>query len=727
MKLTKAHHAMATAGILMSRQTVSSMASMEHHVMFSPLPCNGDFTMDCEPLNVTDVISSSAYVIPCGTCQVLTESVNFAGGLNVEGHLQILPPVNMAEELSIQAPFILVQGKFTADMESEGEESITQQRSGSIHIELVEGDGTDIQMVPHPHNSMACGESMVCNFGKRPFAVAGGMVDIRGYKQSCPSWTNLIDIVEDDGLVALDPSEYEHPPQPPSAECSAIAVWQDFEEYDAEADITEANVWDGSGALEYGVRVGTPATSANHYFEVVGRGPRVFLAKPECLTPGAQYLFSADIMLSVTGETASICSQYGGWHCPRLVLYTSSKRWRRLGVFGGKGLDDETWATFQLAVTFTAEEVGPSSNNGQVYLFIEGPDASIIQSVDNFLLELAPPATYPDPNQVCAQLLPNGDAESSSGGNIFPFTLSGGRAAVVTDESNGNSFFRQSGRYAWYNRLQANINPGCVVQDAVYKLSFKVWVHSTTPTQAEIVAGFGMPDGSTNWGRLLFCPASDESSGFVSCERVFSFSPQQVAATSITLFIRPRGSLADTVEWDDLSLEPTGGVAARPIQEILVDPTLVHDCWADPISEGAELLLTSHTLDAADHQVVSTTGMTADGKISLASPIANPMSGPDDFAVEVALLSRRITLEASSESGSSIGGHFIVFHTPHVNQTIRGLEVKGFGQQGNLGRYVSIYFFGFIYRYYVGIIDNHTTHLALPHTFTFTAAPLPHE
>ena len=236
-----------------------------------------------------------------------------------------------------------------------------------------------------------------------------------------------------------------------------------------------------------------------------------------------------------------------------------------------------------------------------------------------------------------------------------------------------------------------------------------------------------MPDGSTIWGTLLLCPASDESSGFVSCERVFSFSPQQVAATSITLFIRPRGSLADTVDWDDLSLEPTGGVAARPIQEILVDPTLVHDCWADPISEGAELLLTSHTLDAADHQVVSTTGMTADGKISLAGPILNPMSGPDDFSVEVALLSRRITLEASSESGSSIGGHFIVFHTPHVNQTIRGLEVKGFGQQGNLGRYVSIYIFGFIYQYYVGIIDNHTTHLALPHTFTFTAAPFPHE
>eukprot|EP00571_Detonula_confervacea_P006262 CAMPEP_0172321656 /NCGR_PEP_ID=MMETSP1058-20130122/43963_1 /TAXON_ID=83371 /ORGANISM="Detonula confervacea, Strain CCMP 353" /LENGTH=109 /DNA_ID=CAMNT_0013037223 /DNA_START=21 /DNA_END=347 /DNA_ORIENTATION=- len=77
--------------------------------------------------------------------------------------------------------------------------------------------------------------------------------------------------------------------------------------------------------------------------------------------------------------------------------------------------------------------------------------------------------------------------------------------------------------------------------------------------------------------------------------------------------------------------------------------------------------------------------MTAEGKISLASPLANPMSGPDDFTVEVALLSRRIVLEASSDS--SIGGHFIVLHTPDVIQTIRGVQIKGFGQQGNLGRY----------------------------------------
>jgi hypothetical protein len=183
------------------------------------------------------------------------------------------------------------------------------------------------------------------------------------------------------------------------------------------------------------------------------------------------------------------------------------------------------------------------------------------------------------------------------------------------------------------------------------------------------------------------CPDSNEYSGFISCERQLLFSPQLIAATSITLFIRPRGpgAYASTVDWDDLSIQFVDG----PVEELLVDPTIMHDCWAGPISKGAEVLLTSHTLDYTDHQVVSTSGMTTDGKISLTSPIMNPMSGPDDFSVEVALLSRRITLEASLDSSSSIGGHFIVLHTPGVNQTIRGLEIKGFGQQGNLGRYVS--------------------------------------
>jgi len=649
---------MMVAGLLaLSPRAVSS----QHGSHFTPLPCNSDFSMPCEPLNIVNITTASVYVVPCGICRVLEESVDFAGGLNVEGHLQILPPIDRESTLSIQAPFVFVQGKLTVDTES------LADRLGRIHIELVQGDGKDVILAPHAHNKMAC-DSAGCNVGKRPFVVAGGQVDIRGYHQSCPSWTNLMDVVKGN-MVELDPSQYEQAPQP-EVGCSSTVVSQDFEDGIQDA----VNAWDGNGAPVHGITV-------DHYYQVSnrtsgGQGPRVLLANPECLTPGAQYLFSVKIKLS--GPTASACSRSGVSYCPRLNLFTTTKQWRRLGVFNGNNIEDGTWGVFQLQATFNADEVGPSSNNPLMALSIEGPELPIDIAVDDFVLELAPAGTYPDPSQVCAQLLPNGDAEQGSGANIFPFTFTGGRASIVT--KNGNSFFRQSQRTAFYMRLNAKITTGCVVQAVVYRVSAKVQVHSEVPRQAEIVMGSAQPDGSIDWSVPLLCPASDASSGFVSCETLLSFSPKQIAATDITLFIRPRADDTSMIDWDDLSIEFVDG----PVEELLVDPAL-HDCWADEISKGADVLLTSHTLDFDNHQVVSATGMTTDGKISATSPISNPLSGPDDFSVEVALLSRRITLGASSDN--SIGGHFIVLHTPDVIQTIRGLEIKGFGQQGNLGRY----------------------------------------
>jgi len=247
------------AGML-PRPTLSMVMVDHDHTSFTPLPCNGGFTMDCTPLNIADVVasaSSSAYVIPCGTCQVLSESVDFAGGLNVEGHLKILPPIDAASELSITTPFVFVQGKFTVDMESEE----LLERKGSIHIELVEGDGADIHMIPHPHNSMACMGTMGCNVGKRPFVVAGGAMDIRAYSQTCPSWTNLVDVVKGDIMTELGPVEYEQAPQP-LADCPETVVREDFE--------GDTNVFDAIPSnAEYQVKSTTTTTgSTNHYFEV---------------------------------------------------------------------------------------------------------------------------------------------------------------------------------------------------------------------------------------------------------------------------------------------------------------------------------------------------------------------------------------------------------------------------------------------------------------------------
>ena len=74
-------------------------------------------------------------------------------------------------------------------------------------------------------------------------------------------------------------------------------------------------------------------------------------------------------------------------------------------------------------------------------------------------------------------------------------------------------------------------------------------------------------------------------------------------------------------------------------------------------------------------------------EVFLDEPITRPTTIKEspDFAVEVALLSRNIVFD--SEVEDRIGGHFWIFKTPGVQQTIEGIEIRNFGQQGNLGRY----------------------------------------
>jgi hypothetical protein len=127
--------------------------------------------------------------------------------------------------------------------------------------------------------------------------------------------------------------------------------------------------------------------------------------------------------------------------------------------------------------------------------------------------------------------------------------------------------------------------------------------------------------------------------------------------------------------------------AGRPTG--IVVPTSVIGKWAP----GAEILITSHTINYNDQQVRKITNITSiNGGVLLGlnMSINRPTTLKDsaDFAVEVALLSRNIVFEGSPDPINALhGGHFMVFRTPSVLQVIEGVEFVRFGQQGNLGRY----------------------------------------
>jgi hypothetical protein len=68
---------------------------------------------------------------------------------------------------------------------------------------------------------------------------------------------------------------------------------------------------------------------------------------------------------------------------------------------------------------------------------------------------------------------------------------------------------------------------------------------------------------------------------------------------------------------------------------------------------------------------------------------ADETFGYPDFAVEAALLDRSLIIEGTKEEGelSTLGGHLIFLHTPHVHQHLEGALLQNMGQQGRLGRY----------------------------------------
>jgi hypothetical protein len=121
---------------------------------------------------------------------------------------------------------------------------------------------------------------------------------------------------------------------------------------------------------------------------------------------------------------------------------------------------------------------------------------------------------------------------------------------------------------------------------------------------------------------------------------------------------------------------------------------IVEDAVKGKWAPGAEILITSHTLEWHDQQARKITSIldsleSGFVEIQLDVPIPRPTTVKDsaDFAVEVAILSRNIVFEGGPDPNTLHGGQFLVFHTPNVAQTLEGVEIKNFGQQGYLGRY----------------------------------------
>ena len=135
---------------------------------------------------------------------------------------------------------------------------------------------------------------------------------------------------------------------------------------------------------------------------------------------------------------------------------------------------------------------------------------------------------------------------------------------------------------------------------------------------------------------------------------------------------------------------------AFPVEsmDVLTVGTDAARCWS---TVGNRIMLTSDTHEWDDSHVVKVASTSLqDGKVYV-MPLAKKKTAVDetfgypDFAVEVALLDRPLVIEGEKDDGefSTLGGHIIVLHTPHVHQHIEGVHLTNMGQAGRLGRYVT--------------------------------------
>lgn len=179
---------------------------MEDMDDFTPLPCNLNITVsDCDAQATTTLssilaesaASNSTAVVPCGTCVVAdldSTTLSAPHGLDIQGMLYF--PTSASGTL--EATHIFVQGIWKIDPPASPTPGVRAEH-GRVTVRLT-GPDEDVYLTPHEHNAAACASSGgSCNVGKRPIAVAGGQLDIRGVEDSetCPSWVKLKSVVSE--------------------------------------------------------------------------------------------------------------------------------------------------------------------------------------------------------------------------------------------------------------------------------------------------------------------------------------------------------------------------------------------------------------------------------------------------------------------------------------------------------------------------------------------------
>jgi len=654
---------------------------------FVTLTCNTNIdwnSVPCVPWPFGE--SAENVVVECNQCFTMenynntSTSIDLSGTLNIKGKLDFPD----GTKVTLNTAGIIVQGELSIQSSKvvDGVPDITIRFTGT----------DDVFFNPEAPNTDVCGTgNLPCNLGPKPFVVAGGTVDIKGLPDDCPTWTTMLDIISDDKHVPL---AFAQPPELPTTSegvCSdEFVITEDFE--------SGINKWYGNvGAEESLVKYDDSSSStAGSYLHIAKRthayqGPMLDLPPlaRECLLTDQDYLFSAKIRISPGSEfqgVNSLCHETGSDSCPMLQFShmdaSNSVRWRELVTTDDIGVQDNEWFVIHKAFTLQSKYLPINSEDVYSLFTINGVEPGVDIDIDDVSITLPPAEAYPDPTDVCSNLVVNGNAENL-GLFSYPVRPYIGKSTVTVQEEGGNSYFSITNRKQIYDSVAIDINPECLQTSSVYNFSAKIRLHAgaNNNVQVKLVStvpgkqGFEFDIGAT---ALCDVTSSGDTLEWVTCESKFVIKQHLSTASQVQLLIMFATNQFDTADFDDISFTFEDAVQEGGIE--LKDD--LSSCYAP----GAKVLIPSDDLAFNSEQIVTLEKMLSGNIVAIEEDIVRVSTYANDpnFPTEFAVLSRNI-LFTSDDGVENAGPSFVVLNTPY-SQKISGVDFTGFGRASTIGQ-----------------------------------------
>jgi hypothetical protein len=712
---------------------------------FAPLDCNSQLeTTPCVPWTLLFPESTSTtffpksdgpVVIPCGKCVLWdlhdrqtpvgassssssssSKVVTFQGGLDIQGKLIMdIPNDGGATRVRIATTWIVVQGVLEM---STRQTAVTG--TPAIHITLI-GEG-QFSLSPFPQNQHACGGPFSeCDIGTKPIVIAGGQVTLNGIASSSnnnnnnnnmPTWVPLVDVSSTALLMDQQYLELRDEPAPTLLDCPSSGILMDTRDF-------------SRTMYTYSATLGThwqlvPDTNALRVYRRANaqHGLQIDLQDiRHCLDTQTTYLLTLRIRLEQPGvpkgtltdcaKSNTQCLELQGDYMTSDSVRVDNVKWKEQQSHQYQMGQDITIAVTD--IHFDKHEL--LADNTHQAILLRGVAPGIEMHLLEWTLRAAP---LIDTSSRRGNLVPfNGDAESV-GLSPYPFDTNNPNThiTVVQDEDTPfNHYFQITGRkFALHGMgmmkmdedwndvglswaLEDHGASAGFQEGALYRMHADVRMHNfdSPPTVMEISIRSRRHGARDDiYVTLVICPPSQNE--WVSCDGEFRVPAHLMDDPKNTLryevLFETLGTFSIDYDVDNLSFE----LAEGPLNRLVVSDA-VQDYWA----AGAEVLLTSHTLDWEDHQVLRIVNVEPHDipglvRLQVDGAIRRPTTMQDNehYATEVALLSRNIVFDAgppSSPEGTQRGAHMIVLHTPNVAQIIQGVEFSNFGQDGVRDRY----------------------------------------